>query len=160
MGHLDPALGEVARRTEILTPLAARRAMVMRTGTAHRGHDEIARLELGDARTDLQYFAQRFVAEHQVIAALRRSAVGKGADLPVRATNPDLNGPELQFGGRVHLRHRMLKQSHFAFRGDDTDGSHASVVHRSCWPVPAQRRLTPWPGRRELVAEVYPRTPR
>jgi len=104
--------------------------MIVGTGPADGGHDEITGLQVFHARAGLHDFAQRFVAEHQKIGAIRRGAVGEGADLAVGAADADLDGPNLEFGGRGHTRHGVLEQGDLPFRGNDTDGSHASVVHR------------------------------
>src|SRR6188768_3998253 len=85
--HLDAALGKVAGETEILTGIAAGRAIVVGAGASDGGHDEITGLELGHTRTDFDYFPERLVTEHEVIRTVGRSSIRERTDLPVGAAN-------------------------------------------------------------------------
>ena len=75
-GHIavpafDAAFREIARVTEILPTRPARDAFGMIARPPNHGDDEIAFFEVRDGRPDFDDFAERFVADDQVLGALR-----------------------------------------------------------------------------------------
>ena len=98
--------------------------MRVQARAANRRHDQVARFELRDAGADFNDFAQRFVAEHEIIKTVRWRAVNKRANLAVGAADPHFEGSDLHLAWLGDFRRLMFHQPHLALAGDDSDGSH------------------------------------
>src|SRR5256714_8112534 len=71
----------------------------MRTGATYRWHNQVTRFQAVDGRTDFRDLGERFMSDHQVVIPLRWRAVFEGADLPVRATDTDVE----------HAKHDLVR---------------------------------------------------
>jgi hypothetical protein len=134
LGHeavalVDAAFGEGPGEAEVLAAFAARGAAGIKARPAHAGDDEVARLEAGDAGAHLDDLTEAFMAEQEVVVALRRLAVGEGADLAVGAADPDLEGADLEFVGGGDRGLGEVDQSHLAAGGDDAHTLHHACFH-------------------------------
>ena len=90
VGAFDAALGEVAGVAEVLAAGPASDAILVRAGTPHHRHHQVA---LPDARDAAAYFhdlTQGFVADNQAVLTGRRDTVVEAADLAVGAADTHL----------------------------------------------------------------------
>jgi hypothetical protein len=99
MLFFDAALGEIAGETEILTVRAASQAIVMRARATHHRHDQVADFNAAYLAADFDHFAERLVADDELVVAHWRGAVLESADFPVRATDAGLDHSKLYFRG-------------------------------------------------------------
>jgi hypothetical protein len=93
---------------------------------AHHGDHEIARRQPRDGRPHFDDLTERFVSDHEPRLAGRRRSVLEGADLPVGATDTDVQHAELHVAGVAHAGGILIDQHHLALPGDDGDGFHAT----------------------------------
>ena len=150
MHLVDAALGEFPSAAKVLTPLAARHAAGVGAGAAHARHHEVAGLEVLHRRADFGDFAEALVAEDQVVAARRPLAVGKGANLPVRAADAHLDGADFQLVRRGQRGLGVCEQTQLPLGGNHADGLHGFGRHQWCGKNsrPQKKRRRSGDGRR------------
>ena len=68
------------------------------------------------------------MAKHESIGTVGRRAVGEGTNLAVRAADADLDGADLDLGGRADVGHGVLEQGDFSLLRYDSDGFHDWTV--------------------------------
>ena len=135
LGHktvrlFNTALGEIARKTEILVSHTTGAAILMWTGTPHRRHYQVARLDIAHLRTHLDHFTQRLVPNHQVLRASRRSAELERGNLPIGTTHANLQHAQLHLRRRRDLRLLMINQLYLVRLGKNGNSFHCNS--RSC----------------------------
>ena len=134
LGHeaveaLDPALREVAGEAEVLPAGATGHAIRVQAGTADHRHDEVPRLQARRGRADLHHLAERFMADHEVVVARRRSAVLEGADLAVRPAHAHVEHAKPHVARRPEPWLRLIDQSDLASVREDGDGLHVPWMY-------------------------------
>src|SRR5438552_2553583 len=134
LGHeaveaLDPALREVAGEAEVLPAGATGHAIRVQAGTADHRYDEIPRLQARRGRADLHHLAERFMADHEVVAARRRGTVLEGADLAVRPADAHVEHAKPHVARRPEPWLRLIDQSDLASVREDGDGLHVPWMY-------------------------------
>jgi hypothetical protein len=109
MNHFDAALGKIAGETKILPRVPAGRAMRMRTWTPHGRHDQVTGSESRNSSSDFENLPERFMSQDEIVAIPGRATVGKSADFTVGPANSDLDGADLDVGGRADDRGVVLE---------------------------------------------------
>ena len=85
--------------------------------------------EACDPAPHLDDLSQTFVAQNQVIEAVRRRAVDERADLPIGSANPDVQRAHPDLLIRGDAGRRMVEKPDFTLSGDYTHGSHSGIGH-------------------------------
>jgi hypothetical protein len=98
--------------------------MTMTTRAPNHGHDKVADLDSGDLRSDFDDFTQRFVPDHQMLAARGRRAVFESTDLFVGAADTRFDHAELDLGWTRNFGLRLVNNADLLGRRHNGDGPH------------------------------------
>jgi len=94
MRFLDAALAEVSRAAVVLMPGPTGQTFTVDAWAAHRGHGQVADLEVVDGRPNLHNLGEGLMTDHQMVISRWRCSVLERTDLPVSTANPDLEHVE------------------------------------------------------------------